>query len=81
MTRDFYDCTTCDILLVNLLGAKSVSIGTVMEIAWAYQKRTPIVLAIESEGNIHEHLMIDEARGFRVPTLQEALDVVVSILK
>lgn len=80
MTRDRYDCTRCDVLLVNLLGAKTVSIGTVMEIAWADGKRIPIVCAIEAEGNCHEHMMIREALGYRVPTLEEALNVVKAIL-
>jgi nucleoside 2-deoxyribosyltransferase len=81
MTRDRYDATTCDVLLVNFLGAQSVSIGTVMEIAWADLKRTPIVCACEDDGNPHMHAMISEALGYRVPTLDEAIDIVISILK
>lgn len=80
MTRDRYDCTRCDVLLVNLLGAQIVSIGTVMEIAWADAHRIPIVCAIEEKGNVHEHMMIREALGFRVPTLEEALNTVKAIL-
>ena len=80
MTRDRYDATRCDVLLVNLLGAERVSIGTVMEMAWADAKRTPIVVAMEAAGNVHEHAMIAEAIGFRVTTLDEALHVVKAIL-
>lgn len=79
MTRDRFDATRCDALLVNLLGAKTVSIGTVMEIAWADAYRTPIVVAMEPKGNPHEHAMIAEAIGFRVTTLEEALTVVRAI--
>lgn len=79
MTRDFYDATTCDVLLVNLLGATRISIGTMMEVAWAYQKRTPIVCCMEA-GNVHEHAMLNEAIGFRVNTLEEGLAVCVAIL-
>lgn len=79
MTRDRYDATRCNALLVNLLGATRVSIGTVMEIAWADLRRTPIVVAIEPSGNPHEHMMIAEAIGFRVPTLDGALHVVKAI--
>jgi hypothetical protein len=32
MTRDYWDCTRCDVLLVNFLGAEKVSIGTVMKL-------------------------------------------------
>ena len=80
MTRDRFDATRCDVLLVNLLGAKIISVGTVMEMAWADLRRTPIVCAIEKTGNIHEHMMIDQAIGFRLESLDEALSVVESIL-
>lgn len=78
-TRDRYDATRCDALLVNLLGADRVSVGTVMEIAWADYCRTPIVVAMEPKGNPHEHMMISECIGFRVPTLEEAIDVIKAI--
>lgn len=79
MTRDRYDCTNCDVLLVNFLGAERVSIGTVMEIAWADLCRTPIVVAME-EDNIHKHAMVNEAIGFQTPTLAEAVEIVKGIL-
>ena len=81
MTRDFHDSTVCDVMLVNLLGASRVSIGTMMELAWAFQKRTPVVCAIEDDrSNVHEHGMVSEALGYRVPTLGQAVDIVLSIL-
>lgn len=79
MTRDRHDATTCDVLLVNLLGAERVSIGTVMEIAWADACRTPIVCAIEPSGNPHEHGMVLEAIGFRVAFLDDAINIVKAI--
>lgn len=81
MSRDFHDCTTCDVLLVNLLGAKAVSIGTMFEIAWAYLKRTPIVVVMEDVGNPHEHIFVRYAAGFRTNKLDEAMYAVVRILK
>lgn len=79
MTRDRYDCTNCDVLLVNFLGAQRVSIGTVMEVAWADANRIPIVCVMEP-GNIHEHGMVDEAIGFRVASLDEAIRITRIIL-
>ncbi|MGX9944839.1 nucleoside 2-deoxyribosyltransferase [Bradyrhizobium denitrificans] len=73
--RDRWDAMRCDVLLVNLCGATKVSIGTVMEIAWADSKGIPIVVAMEDEGNPHEHAMINETIGFRVPTIWDAIDV------
>jgi len=79
MTRDRFDATRCDVLLVNLAGAEKVSVGTVMEIAWADLCRTPIVCVMEPD-NVHEHAMVTEAIGFRVSTLEEGLHVVKAIL-
>lgn len=80
MTRDRNDATTCDVLLVNLLGAEKVSIGTVMEIAWADANRIPIVCVIEDKGNIHEHMMIQEAIGFRTANLDEAIRLAAAVI-
>lgn len=62
MTRDFYDCISCDLIFVNMLGAEKVSIGTVMEIAWGFAFRKPIVLCMEK---LAEHF--SSASGVRVP--------------
>lgn len=80
MTRDFFDCTTCDIVVANFLGAKSVSIGTSMELAWAYQAHKPVICVMEAEGNPHDHPMIREAIGFRVGTIQAAADTAELVL-
>lgn len=84
--RDKLDCTRADLVLVNMLGATRVSIGTVMEIAWANARDIPIVLVMEDEGalngesNIHEHSMLREACGFRIASLSEAYRTVAKIL-
>lgn len=80
MTRDFFDCTNATLIVVDLRGATRVSIGTVMEIAWAYATRTPVVAIMEPEGNLHDHPMVREAIGFRVETPEQAARVVRSIL-
>ena len=81
MTRDFNDVKRCDALLVNLLGLTKPSLGTIMELAWAYTRQKPAVVAIEREGNPHDnHPMIHEAIPFRVETLDEAIDAVAVIL-
>ena len=78
-TRDRYDVMTCDVIVANLLGAERVSIGTVMEIAWADMLRKPIVLVMEKTGNLHDHAMVRESSGFRVETLDQAADIVRAI--
>ncbi len=79
MTRDYWDCTRCDVLLVNFLGAEKVSIGTVMEVAWAFDHSIPIVIVME-KGNPHDHAMINEATGFRAYCLDEGLAIIKAIL-
>lgn len=78
-TRDHWDVQRCTLVFANLLGATKVSIGTVMEIAWAHAYRKPIILVME-KGNIHEHAMISECTGFRVYTMEEALQVLNALL-
>jgi len=81
MTRDHTDVLRADALLVNLLEAVRPSLGTVMELAWAYAYRKPVVVAIERNGNVHDnHPMIHEAISFRVETLYDAIDAVALIL-
>ena len=78
--RDSYDCSKVDMVFVNLLGATRVSIGTVMEIAWAWSYRKPIILVMEDTGNIHEHSMLKEACPFRVTSLKEGVNTVKALL-
>jgi nucleoside 2-deoxyribosyltransferase len=81
VARDRFDVERCNVLLVNLLGAERVSIGTMFEIAWAHQRHTPVVLVMEADGsNIHEHAFVTEAAGFRVATLDEGIAVVRAIV-
>lgn len=80
LSRDYFDAHRCDVLVVNFLDCKKVSIGTCFEIAWCYTKRTPIVLVMEDKGNVHEHLFVTEACGFRVNNLEDAAVIVQQIV-
>jgi len=77
--RDFNDCKTADAILVNLLGAKRVSIGTVMEIAWGRAYQIPVVLVMEKD-NIHSHGML-EFGNIIAPNLDEGVEAIIQILK
>lgn len=82
MTRDHTDVLRSDALLVYFVGAETVSAGTAMELAWAFDRHKPVVVAIE-EGNENPHArhpMISVAMPFRVPTLEEAVDAVAVVL-
>lgn len=81
VTRDMHDVTHCDALLVYLLGADLVSIGTVCEMAWSYMLRKPMVVVMETSGNPHEHLFIREfAAAFRTDDLEDAIRLLRCIL-
>ncbi len=80
MTRDFFDCNRADVVLVNFLGATRPSIGTCMEVAWAFAKHIPIVCIMEKTGNIHDHGMIRECIDFRTDSIDEAKVIVQAIL-
>jgi nucleoside 2-deoxyribosyltransferase len=77
--RDRYDVMRSDVILVNLWGAKEVSIGTVMEIAWADMLRKPVVLVID-KGNVHNHPMLLECCPFVAEDLDTSVKLVKSIL-
>lgn len=79
-SRDHFDCKRADMLLVNVMGAKTVSIGTCMEVAWAKAYNKPVVLIMEDEGNLHDHCMIRECCDFRVNNLTDAIEIVKAVL-
>lgn len=81
MLRDFTDVKRADAILVNLLDAPSISVGTAMELAWAYAMQKPTVIAIEPEGNPHDrHPMVCAAMSYRLTSLDDAIDAVAVVL-
>ena len=79
MSRDYNDVKRADALLVYLKGAEKVSIGTVMEMSWAYGTRTPVIAVMESD-DIHRHLMLDETCSYIVDDLEMAVRLTESLL-
>lgn len=77
--RDYFDVKRSDAIFVNVLGAKTVSIGTVMEVAWARAFEIPVILVMEP-GNIHTHSMFTFPCGFIVDTLEKGIEVLKCII-
>lgn len=77
--RDRNDVRRCDAILVNFLGATTVSIGTVMEVAWADAFGKPIIMAMEAQ-NLHRHSMIETVTPWIVEDLDQAVAVAVQVL-
>jgi nucleoside 2-deoxyribosyltransferase len=75
MMRDYFDVCRSTALLVNLLDAPDKSAGTIMELAWAFHLRKPVVVIMEPEGNLHDlHPMLMETYDFRVSTLEAGIE-------
>jgi hypothetical protein len=79
ITRDRYDVSRCDALFVNFLNSDRVSIGTIMEMAWADAWRIPIILAME-ERNVHDHGFVRQVAGFITRDLDEAIQTAVDVV-
>jgi len=71
--RDRWDVRTADAILVYLLGAKEISIGTCFEMAWATAYNIPVVIVMK-EGDVHEHPFVRQAAWIVVDSLHEGLN-------
>ena len=71
--RDMWMVSTADIILCDFTGAKAVSIGCCMEMAWAAKLGKHSVVVME-DGNVHDHSFMREAADIIFKTLDEALD-------
>lgn len=74
--RDYNDVGRADLILVNLLGAQKISVGTVLELGFAAGRGKPIIVAIEPE-NVHRHPMLP---GLKVPDLDTAVECAAAVL-
>lgn len=72
-TRDWWDTTRADAIFVNFLGAKRVSIGTVLEIGMAHAARVPVITVMEPKGNVHDHCMVRNYTTLRFDDLDKAV--------
>lgn len=78
--RDYWDTVNADIVIVNLLGATRVSIGTMIEVAWAWDHRIPMIFIMEDRGCLHDHPMVRAMRTFRVESFDAAVDALFVLL-
>lgn len=79
VTRDRFDVSRCNLFLANLLSSETVSIGTMVEFGWADAYRKPIVTIMRKEG-IYRHPFILELSSFIIENIEEAAEVIKSIL-
>ena len=78
--RDRWMVGQADVIFCNLSGATRVSIGSMMELAWAYELRKHIVLVMEKD-NIHQHAFVKMVADIIFETSEEALEYLESLAK
>lgn len=80
VAKDKLDIRRSDLVVANFLGAKRVSIGSVAEMGIASEANKTIILVMEPEGNIHDHVFIRELADVRVTTVEEAGMIINALL-
>jgi len=76
--RDKFDATRADILIINLLKAPRVSIGTMYEVAWGHLAGRFVALAMEREGNPHMHAFVREAASIIMEDIEDLVYYVIT---
>jgi nucleoside 2-deoxyribosyltransferase len=75
LERDKWMVINCDVILLDLSrGSERVSIGGVMELAWASLLDKHTVVVLPKENNIHNHAFVLEASDVVFETMDEAMD-------
>jgi nucleoside 2-deoxyribosyltransferase len=79
--RDHWMVSQCDILWLNLLNAKAVTIGGVSELAWAYhmRKHTLVTMSIDDPENVHNHGFVREMADIIYPTYAELYEYLTNL--
>lgn len=81
VAKDRLDTQRCDVLVAGLLGAKIVSVGTLIEIGWADAwDKTTIVILEDDGSNPMDRFFLTELADFRVASVKEAAEVAKAIL-
>lgn len=71
--RDLCDIEESECVIVNLLGAEEISLGSMAELGYAFASEKPIILVMEGEGNPHHHVFPYYMANVLVPSLDDAL--------
>ena len=81
VVRDLEDIRESDFILVNVLGAERVSLGTMCETGYAFALGKPVILVMEKEGNPHGHVFTDFMAHRHVYDLESAIIELVALNK
>ena len=81
-SKNFFDVANCDMVLAYMprnLEKSTLSIGTILEIGWAFGLRKPVVLVTDDE-RLVKHPVMNSNVAWLLPTLEDGVDVVLGIL-
>lgn len=77
VARDLWDLRRADIVMMNLAGAESPSVGCMVELGIAYSNDCLTVVVLDSdEGNPHDHIFVHALASAVVPSVDKAIAVV-----
>lgn len=77
--RDLQDIRESRAVILNVLGADSISLGTMAEMGYAYAEGKPIILVTDGEANPHHHVFTEYMATFVVSSLDDALRILVNM--
>lgn len=81
-SKNFFDVQSCDLTLAYMpqeVNARRLSIGTLMELAWARALGKPTIL-VSDYPFILEHPVVQANASWTLSTLEEAVDVLIGVL-
>ena len=80
MVRDHLDCTRADVVIAYLPESSKPSLGSIIEVAWAYDRRIPVIAITPKVGTYMSHPMISEAISYRVDTVDQAVTIAIGLI-
>lgn len=81
-SKNYLDVQMCDMTLCYLpkeLNERRLSIGTIIELAWAHSLRKPTILVSDYDF-ITQHPVVQANAGWVVTTLDDAVDIITGVL-
>lgn len=81
-SKNFMDVQMTDMTLCNMpreLNERRLSVGTLIELAWAHALRKPTILVTDYPFLL-EHPVVQANASWILPTLDEAVDVIIGVL-
>lgn len=79
--RDKWMVSNCDIIFVYLKGGGDISIGCMMELAWASLLGKHSIVVMGGDGSIYNHAFVLEAADIIFHETREALDYMKQLIE